>query len=53
MSNYKCNECDSEFDELGSYKENIGEYWGIPVYETFYCCPHCKSDDYEEVDENE
>lgn len=49
MSNYKCNDCEREFNEPDSYEECMGEFWGSPAYETFYCCPFCGSDDYEEV----
>lgn len=51
MSKYKCNDCNCEFDEPDSYEEYMGEFWGTPAYETFYRCPYCKSDDYEEVEE--
>ena len=53
MSNYRCNDCGKEFDEAGSYEEYMGEFWGAPAYETFYICPYCKSDDFEEVKEME
>lgn len=49
MSKYKCNECGNEFDEPDTYTECMGEFWGVPAYEEFGCCPRCKSDDYEEV----
>lgn len=53
MSNYKCNDCEREFDEPESYEEYMGEFWGSPAYETFYYCPFCGSDDYEEVSDEE
>ena len=48
---YKCNDCKHEFVEPDTYTEYRGEFWGMPAYETLGCCPVCKSDDYEEVDE--
>lgn len=48
---FRCNDCENEFFEPDTYKELIGEFWGMPAYETFGCCPVCKSDDFEEVDE--
>ena len=51
MKNYKCNDCGFEFDEAESYEERVGEFWGQPAYETFYICPRCKSDDFEEIRE--
>ena len=51
MSEYKCNDCECEFNEPESYEECMGEFWGTPAYETFYCCPCCGSDAYEEVDD--
>lgn len=53
MTNYKCNDCGAEFDEPDSYRECMGECWGQPAYETFYICPVCKSEDFEEVNGNE
>ncbi len=49
MSKYKCNECEAEFNEPDSYSECMGEFWGMPAYEYFDCCPVCKSDDIEEL----
>ena len=48
---FQCNECESLFYEPDTYKECIGEFWGMPAYEEFGCCPVCKSDNFEEVDE--
>lgn len=53
MSKYKCNECEAEFDEPDSYSERMGDFWGMPAYEYFDCCPKCKSDDIEEVESND
>lgn len=48
---YKCNECKELFDEPDSYRENVGEFWGQPAYQTFYICPYCGSDDFDEYEE--
>lgn len=53
MRKYKCCDCGKEFDEPGSYEECMGEFWGSPAYQTFYVCPVCGSDDYEENEEEE
>lgn len=50
---YKCNDCGYEFEHPGSYQENMGEFWGMPAYETVYVCPDCRSDDYEEIEEED
>lgn len=42
---YKCYTCRTVFDEPATYTENVGEYWGMPAYETFSMCPRCHSDD--------
>ena len=46
---FRCNYCESEFLEPDTYKEYMGEFWGMPAYEEFGCCPVCKSDEFEEV----
>ena len=46
---FRCNDCDSKFNEPDTYTECMGEFCGIPAYEEFWYCPVCKSDDYEEV----
>lgn len=50
---YKCVNCEEIFDEddAGTYSEMVGEFWGDPAYETFICCPHCRSDFLEEIDD--
>lgn len=49
---YKCNSCKEGIKEpvVEIYREE-SEYFGRPVYEpiTIYKCPHCGSDDIEEV----
>lgn len=46
---FRCNECGTEFEEPKVVSEYRGEFWGFPAYEDEYYCPHCCSDDYEEV----
>ena len=52
---WKCEECGCIFeeDEMDSYQECVGEFWGFPAYETFYCCPNCNSEAIDEYDETE
>lgn len=47
---YRCLECGEIFDEPDEIRENVGEFWGTPAYESFNVCPCCKSDEIEEVD---
>lgn len=48
---WKCYDCGAIFEEPATYQENVGDYWGAPAYESFDCCPNCKSDDIEDLDE--
>ena len=48
---FKCNDCGNRFYEPDTYRECIGEFWGMPAYETFSCCPVCKSEEIEEVED--
>jgi uncharacterized OB-fold protein len=50
MLAYRCNDCGNYFDEPATYTEKMGEFWGAPSYDTFSCCPCCKSEAIEEVD---
>jgi hypothetical protein len=50
---FECMDCGALFTEPDTYRECVGEFWGTPAYESFPCCPHCKSDDFEEVEDNE
>ncbi len=47
---YYCEDCGAEFENPASYEETIGEFWGFPARETFYVCPECGSDRYDEVE---
>lgn len=50
---YRCNDCGCEFEEPKEIKENMGEFWGMPAYETWYVCPNCNDNDYEEMEDDE
>ena len=50
---YRCNNCRCEFDEIGSWEEDRGEFWGTPCSETMYGCPNCYDTDIEEVNEDD
>ena len=47
---YICNHCDEVFDEddRQPLSELVGEFWGSPAYDTYWVCPNCGSEDYEE-----
>lgn len=56
MRKLKCYDCDAIFNEedAGTHQECVGEFWGVPAYQTYNCCPYCFSDDvgiYEESEE--
>lgn len=44
---YKCNECNSKFEEPKVLIERHGFSYG--GYERIKMCPHCKSEDIDEV----
>ena len=46
---YKCYECKTLFDEPRAVEESRGEFWGMPCSETMYYCPHCGSEEWDEV----
>lgn len=43
---YCCLECGHIFsdDEVSTWRENRGEYWGESCYESVSGCPYCKGD---------
>lgn len=43
---YCCIECGHIFDddEIATWRESRGEYWGSPCYESMSGCPCCKGD---------
>lgn len=51
---FKCNDCGRTFreDEIVTFQDYRGEFWGQPCSETCYGCPHCKSEDFEKVSED-
>ena len=50
---YKCLDCGREFDTPAQHKENRGEFWGAPCYETILVCPYCYGDFEEKKDGEE
>ena len=40
---YVCLECQHVFDEdeIATWEEDQGEYWGVPCYEELCGCPKC------------
>lgn len=53
MKRFSCDYCGATFDEPVTIRECIGEYWGVPAYETYTACPCCHSGGYEEVKDDE
>ena len=53
MDMYYCTNCGRWVEDLKEYRECVGEFWGAPAYETFWCCPHCGSDEVLDRDEYE
>lgn len=49
----KCDKCGRTFDEEDTItkRENMGEFWGAPAYESIACCPFCGCDSLDEVEE--
>lgn len=50
---YRCRDCYNEFEEPKLTRDPVGEYHGQTAYEDWYVCPHCGSDDYEEIREED
>lgn len=52
MKKYRCNDCGRIFDEdeIATWNESRGEFWGQPCYETMSGCPYCHSGDLDEYD---
>lgn len=52
---YICGNCGLIFDEeeIATWKEDRGEFWGQRAYETMYGCPQCFDGDIEEYHEPE
>ena len=53
MSKVKCGDCGKVFDEceIITWREDRGEFWGMPFYETLSGCPFCHGLDCENVEE--
>lgn len=50
---YRCADCGEIFDEPEYVQECIGEFWGMPAFETWCRCPYCDSDAVDEYYEDE
>lgn len=50
-----CNDCNRTFaeEELATWEESRGEFWGMPCSETMQGCPFCHSCDVENYNESE
>lgn len=55
MRKYKCYDCEAVFeeDEIATWQESRGEFWGSPCYETMTGCPFCFSGNIEEYNEED
>lgn len=50
---YKCLDCNREFDSPERYQGDCEFFWGRPTYDYYEGCPYCKSEDIEEISEDE
>lgn len=50
---YFCNRCKETFDSLDAVYDFSSEAWGQTVRHYRSVCPHCGSDDYDEMDKCE
>ena len=41
---FKCWDCGKYFNEYEEVREDRGEFWGIPCFETVAYCPYCGGD---------
>ncbi len=48
---FECCDCGALFSEPATNREYMGEFWGVPAYEDFPCCPHCKSGEIEDYED--
>ena len=53
MMRYRCRECDEPFDELVKCHGDRSMYHGVPESSTYYGCPHCKSEFFDDMEELE
>ena len=55
MARFRCLDCgcECEGEDLCTERESRGEFWGVPCYETFCVCPNCRSDQLEEIEEDD
>lgn len=50
---YYCYDCNREFDTPIRYQGDCELFWGRPTYDYYAGCPYCKSEDIEEISEDE
>lgn len=50
---FKCFNCGAIFDYPKFVREDRGEFWGSPAYETVSYCPCCGDEDYDEYYDND
>ena len=52
MKLFRCNDCGHEFDIPDTEREYLGEFWGTPAFENVAVCPMCRSDEFEEINDD-
>lgn len=50
---YICTDCRQTFDSPNCVLDSYSEYWGAIAHHYKSVCPHCGSDDFEEMDKCE
>ena len=50
---YRCDGCKRKFDTPISYQGDCEIYYGRPTYDYYDGCPYCKSEDIEEIEEED
>ena len=50
---YKCEDCGEVFDRPKYTRKCMGEFWGMPAYETWAVCPYCDSEEITKTEEEE
>ena len=50
---FVCKHCGKIFEEPDSCEAVLGECFGFPTYEEWLECPHCGSENFEKLDDEE
>ncbi len=52
MEKYRCCNCGAVFNKEDAKfrQEYVGEFWGIPTYDSYMECPECDSDELEDFE---